>query len=319
MTPVVVIVVGLVMVLLGAILAGFLLTAGRRRIGQRAKRISAADRAARAPVGLKLRIGEQRGLDRMVSRLLPRPALLRQRLAASGIGISIGTYGLICLNLGVAVAVVALVRHVAPLIALLAGSLTGLLLPHLAVGFLVGRRRAKFAKLFPDAIGLMVRGLKAGLPVVESMLVIGREISDPVGEEFRRVGDQVRVGQSIEDSLWAIARRLNLQEFNFLVITLSIQRETGGNLSETLEGLDDMIRKRQQMKLKVKAMSSEATATAMIIGSLPFVMSGILFLVSRPYIMTLFKTDLGHILLGCGIVWMSIGFFVMSQMIRFEI
>jgi tight adherence protein B len=151
------------------------------------------------------------------------------------------------------------------------------------------------------------------------MLVVGREVGDPVGAEFRRVGDQVRVGQGIEDSLWAVARRLNLQEFNFLVITLAIQRETGGNLAETLENLDDMIRKRQQMKLKVKAMSSEAMATAMIIGSLPFVMTGILFLVSRKYILTLFQTDMGHILLGVGGVWMSIGFFVMSQMVKFEI
>jgi len=151
------------------------------------------------------------------------------------------------------------------------------------------------------------------------MLVVGREVNDPVGEEFRRVGDNVRLGQALEESLWAIAKRLNLPEFNFLVITFAIQRETGGNLAETLENLDDMIRKRQQMKLKVKAMSSEAMATAMIIGSLPFVMTGILFLVSRKYILTLFQTDIGHILIGVGGTWMSIGFFVMSQMVRFEI
>jgi tight adherence protein B len=313
----------LIIGLLVAVIAGGVLTflagAGRRRISRRAKRISTADRARNTPEGLTLRIGQLGGLDRMAIRFLPRPALLRQRLASTGMPISIGAYGLICINFGIVVTAIALVRHVQPLIALLAGSLAGLVVPHFVIGFLVNQRRAKFSKLFPDAIGLMVRGLKAGLPVVESMLVVGREVRDPVGEEFRRVGDQVRLGQNIEEALWAIARRLNLQEFNFLVITLAIQRETGGNLAETLENLDDMIRKRQQMKLKVKAMSSEAVATAMIIGSLPFVMAGLLFMVSRKYIMTLFNTDLGHIMLGCGITWMSIGFFVMSQMIRFEI
>ena len=293
--------------------------AGRRRMSRRARRIAASDRGRGAPQGLTLRVDRPGGLDRMAIRFLPNPALLGQRLAATGLPVSIGVYAMICANLGVVVTVVCLLRHVSPLIALLAGSLAGLLVPHFLVGFLVNRRRGKFSKLFPDAIGLMVRGLKAGLPVVESMLVVGREVSDPVGAEFRRVGDQVRVGQNIEEALWAIARRLNLQEFNFLVITLAIQRETGGNLAETLENLDDMIRKRQQMKLKVKAMSSEAMATAMIIGSLPFAMTALLFFVSPKYIMTLFTTDLGHILVGGGVVWMSLGFFVMAQMIRFDI
>jgi tight adherence protein B len=218
-----------------------------------------------------------------------------------------------------ATVLVALLEKLPPLAALLVGSVCGLLLPHLAIGWLIGERRKKFSKLFPDAIGLMVRGLKAGLPAIESMLIVGREVPPPIGEEFRRVGDQVRVGQSIEDALWAIARRIQLPEFNFLVITMAIQRETGGNLAETLENLDDMLRKRQQMKLKIKAMSSEAVATAAIIGSMPFAMSLLLFFVSHDYIMKLVTTDLGRVLLGGAITWMCIGFFVMSQMISFEI
>lgn len=313
-----------VLALVAAVLAGLLLTfvsgGGRRRISRRARRISAADRASnRVAQGLTLRLGKPGDLDRMAIRLLPRPEMLRQRLATTGIPISIGAYAMICANFGIAVTVIALLQHSPAVIALLAGTFAALVVPHFVIGFLVNRRRGKFSKLFPDAIGLMVRGLKAGLPVVESMLVVGREVANPVGEEFRRVGDQVRLGQGIEESLWAVAKRISLPEFNFLVITLAIQRETGGNLAETLENLDDMIRKRQQMKLKVKAMSSEAMATAMIIGCLPFVMTGILFLVSRKYIMTLFTTDIGHILLGVGGTWMSIGFFVMSQMVRFEI
>lgn len=316
----IILVLGVIAVIVGGIVATVLAGAGQRRLSRRAKRVSAPGRGAGARAQqLTLRVEGPGGLDRMAIRLLPNPALLRQRLAAAGLSVSIGAYAMICANFGVAITVIALLQHAPAVVALLVGTLAALVVPHFVTGFLVNRRRGKFSKLFPDAIGLMVRGLKAGLPIVESMIVVGREVSDPVGEEFRRVGDQVRVGQGIDESLWAIAKRLNLPEFNFLVITLAIQRETGGNLAETLENLDDMIRKRQQMKLKVKAMSSEAMATAMIIGSLPFVMTAILFLVSRKYILTLFQTDIGHILLGVGGTWMSIGFFVMSQMVRFEI
>jgi tight adherence protein B len=310
--PVLAVAVGLILVLFSS-------GAGARRLTRRARRIATPNRVSKVPVGPQLRVNRPGGLDVFVGRLLPRPALLRQRLASTGTPLSIGAYALICINLAIGVALLAILKGMPPIIALLAGTLCGLLLPHLAVGWLVSRRRKKFSKFFPDAIGLMVRGLKAGLPVTESLLVVGREVSDPVGEEFRRVGDQVRLGQAIEDALWAVAKRLDLAEFNFLVVTMSIQRETGGNLAETLENLDDMLRKRHQMKLKIKAMSSEAMATAMIIGSLPFVMSAILFLVSRAYIMTLFNTDLGRIMLGGGLFWMSIGIFVMSQMIKFEI
>ena len=165
----------------------------------------------------------------------------------------------------------------------------------------------------------MVRGLKAGLPVTETMIVVGREVADPVGEEFRRVSDQVRLGQAIEDALWAAGKRLDSAEFNFLVITLSVQRETGVNLAETLENLDDILRKRQQMRLKVKAMSSEAVASAGIIGSLPFVMSGLMFLVSHDYIMTLFRNDLGLMMLAGAGTSLAIGILVMVKMVSFDI
>jgi tight adherence protein B len=213
----------------------------------------------------------------------------------------------------------AMLRGVAPFGAVLIGLVSGLWLPHMFIGFLVKRRQGRFSKLFPEAIGLLVRGLKAGLPVTETMIVVGREVADPVGEEFRRVCDQVRLGQSVEDAMWATARRLNLAEFNFLVITLSVQRETGGNLAETLENLDDILRKRQQMRLKVKAMSSEATASAGIIGALPFVISGLMFIVSRAYILTLFHNHLGLMMLAGAGGSLLVGVGVMAKMVSFDI
>ena len=293
--------------------------AGHRRLMHRARRLGARsqDRMAGAP--LRLRRDNPGGLDVLAGRILPRPAALRQRLAASGSKLTIGGYLAICGIVALVATGLAIMQKFAFPAAVLMGLFAGLLLPHLFVGSRVAARRKKFSKLFPDAIGLMVRGLKAGLPASESILVVGRELADPVGEEFRRVGDQVRLGQPLEQALWAVAKRLQLPEFNFLVITFSIQRETGGNLAETLQNLDSMLRARSQMKLKIKAMSSEAMATAAIIGCLPFVMGALLFFVSHNYIMTLVTTDMGHVLLAGAAFWLSVGFFIMSQMVKFEI
>src|SRR3546814_6834106 len=140
----------------------------------------------------------------------------------------------------------------------------------MAVGYLVNKRQDKFLAIFPEAIDLIVRGLKSGLPVTESINAVGREMDDPIGTEFRRIGDDIRFGKTMTEALWAATDRLSVAEFKFFVISLSVQQETGGNLAETLGNLSGILRSRQQMKLKVRAMSSEGRASAMIIGSLPF-------------------------------------------------
>jgi tight adherence protein B len=293
---------------------------GQRQLAKRARRVMGEASHKRPDVGMpRLRLASQGGLDAIIHRLIPRPDALKTRLAATGGKLTIGGYGLISIGVALIVPVVLMLRGLSIVPAVLLGVLSGLALPHMYVGRLIKRRRAKFTKLFPEAIGLMVRGLKAGLPITETMIVVGREVADPVGEEFRRVSDQVRLGQAVEDALWAAGKRLDSAEFNFLVITLSVQRETGGNLAETLENLDEILRKRQQMRMKVKAMSSEAVASAGIIGSLPFVMSGMMFLVSRGYIMTLFTSDLGLMMLAGGGTSLLIGMAVMAKMVSFDI
>ena len=294
---------------------------GRGRMAQRARRLAGGEQPGRrAPRGGPSLVRHRRGgLDELVNRLTPRPEALRARLAATGLDISLGRYGLICAGIAGVIPVILMFRGMAPVGAFLLGALAGLGLPHMAVGWLAKQRRTKFTKLFPEAIGLMVRGLKAGLPVTETMGVAGREVADPVGAEFRRVSQQVRLGQPLEEAMWGTAKRLNLAEFNFLIITLSVQRETGGNLAETLENLDEILRKRQAMKLKIKAMSSEAVASAGIIGCLPFVMTGLLFIVSHDYIMTLFTAPLGLVLLAGGGTSLGIGIGVMMKMVSFDI
>ena len=267
------------------------------------------------------RISAQRDsrLDTSLTRLLPNPDLLRRRLDATGRDLTLGRYAGGC---GIAAAVVfalALLCHAPLLLAALLGVLGGLALPHLVVGRMVKRRLAKFLVRFPDAIELLVRGLRSGLPISETMAVVGAEVPDPVGTEFRQVADKMRIGRAMEGALQDTADRLATPEFQFFVITLAIQRETGGNLAETLGNLADVLRKRLQMKLKVKAMSSEAKASAWIIGILPVLVFGAIEFMNPEYGGAFFTNTKLMIVAGGASVWMAIGVFMMAKMINFEI
>jgi tight adherence protein B len=185
---------------------------------------------------------------------------------------------------------------------------------------IMGRKRIKkFLASFPEAIDTMCRGIRSGLPITESIAAVGREMPEPIGTEFHRISDGVRLGKTLEASMWEVARRIDTPEFRFLIIAMAIQKETGGNLAETLGNLADLIRKRRQLRLKIKAMSSEAKASAMIIGSLPFIMFLLLLAVNSDYILTLFHDVRGKIMMGCGLFWMSMGWITMLKMIHFEL
>ncbi len=205
------------------------------------------------------------------------------------------------------------------LLAVFVGLLVGAGLPHFIVGFLINRRIAKFTASFPDAIELLVRGLRSGLPVTETIGVVAKEIGGPVGEEFQKVVDRIKIGQTMEDALQESAKRMETPEFKFFCITLAIQRETGGNLAETLSNLADVLRKRGQMKLKIKAMSSESKASAYIVGSLPFIVFGLVYTVNPTYLAGFFYEERLIIAGLGGLTWMSIGVFIMAKMVNFEI
>jgi tight adherence protein B len=184
---------------------------------------------------------------------------------------------------------------------------------------LTERRLDKFTKLFPEAIDLIVRGLRSGLPITESISSVGQELDDPIGIEFRRMSDSIKLGKPLEDALEEAAERLATPDFKFFVIAISIQKETGGNLAETLENLSEILRKRLQMKLKVKAMSSEARASAMIIGCLPFLLFGVLLFMNYGYVSVLFTDPRGMVMGGGALAAMGLGMFVIGRMIKFEI
>ncbi|MFC3711968.1 type II secretion system F family protein [Sphingoaurantiacus capsulatus] len=258
-------------------------------------------------------------LDSVVGQFIPRPAELRARLERSGKSWTLGQYALACAGTFTGAALVLISAGAPPLLALLVGSFLGIGLPHAVVGFLIKRRVAAFTTRFPDAIDLLVRGLRSGLPVSESLGVVGKEIAEPVGSEFRIVADKIRIGRTMEVALHEMAARMNTPEFQFFVITLSIQRETGGNLAETLANLGEVLRKRAQMKLKINAMSSESKASAYIVGSLPFAVFGLVWMANKNYLMPFFEDQRLMIAGTIGFVWMSIGAFIMSKMVRFEI
>jgi tight adherence protein B len=204
-------------------------------------------------------------------------------------------------------------------LSLFGGLLLGAGIPHFVIGFLMAKRIKRFTTNFPDAIELLVRGLKSGLPVGETLTMVAKEIPGPVGEEFKMVTEKIRIGKTMEDALQETADRLGTAEFQFFVITLAIQRETGGNLAETLANLADVLRKRAQMKLKIRAMSSESKASAYIIGSLPFFVFGMVWNVNQKYLAGFFYEPRLMVAGMIGLVWMSIGGFIMAKMINFEI
>jgi len=263
--------------------------------------------------------GDRSKIDQIVRRILPRPELLRERLQRTGRSISLGAYGIACLLATIAGIGGLLFGGLSLMLAVPIGLLIGLWVPHYAVGFMAKRHASNFSTHFSQAVALMIRGIKSGLPITETFQIVGNETSDPVGSEFRQISDQIRLGHPPEQALWDAAKRIDTPELKFLVVTLSIQRETGGNLAETLENLDNVLRRRRQMRMKVKAMSSEARASAMIIGALPFVMVGILWFINPDYISLLFTTDRGNHQLMAAAGSMSFGIGVMARMVRFDI
>lgn len=267
----------------------------------------------------KLMAARASRVDNWASTLIPKPALMRQRLERTGKNISLGKYAMASVGLMLLVAMLAIFKGMPFLLAFFVSLFAGVGIPHLVINFFIKQRINRFNSNFPDAIELMVRGLRSGLPITETLGIVAGEISGPVGLEFRAVADRMKIGRTMEASLQETSDRLGTAEFQFFVITLTIQRETGGNLAETLSNLADVLRKRGQMKLKIKAMSSESKASAYIVGSLPFIVFALVWMVNPGY-MSGFFVDQRLIVAGLGgLIWMSIGAFIMAKMINFEI
>jgi tight adherence protein B len=300
-----------------------------RRAALRARRIGRVQQspgldgaAAKAALSLK-RVDKNSGIraiDSFIKHVIPNPENLRARLDRTGHNISLGVYLMGSLLSGLLVILIGRLYPVLPLVAVILFGLFGaVMLPHAVVAVLCKRRIKKFLESFPEGIDLIVRGLKSGLPVTESIKTVASELSGPVAVEFGRISDNVKFGKTLPDALDACAKRLAIPEFRFFTIALGIQQETGGNLAETLGNLSDVLRRRRQMKLKIRAFSSEAKASAYIIGSLPFLMEGLILSINYDYAIQLFQDDRGLVMVGFGLLSFVIGTAIMAKMVRFEI
>lgn len=242
---------------------------------------------------------------------------LKASLAMAGLDLSPAQFVLAAMGSAAIVGLIGLaVSPVAGLMGLTAG---GIGLPHLLLKRLRKKRLMRFTALFADTLDIIIRGVRSGLPLGECLHMIAHEVPDPVGTEFRMITEGIRIGMTVEDSLERMSERVPTPEVRFFTIVVGIQQQTGGNLAETLAKLSEVLRSRKRMRDKIQAMSSEAKASAGIIGALPVVVSGMLGIVAPEYISLLFTTSAGNwILTGCAVV-MSTGVLVMRGMINFEI
>jgi tight adherence protein B len=221
-------------------------------------------------------------------------------------------------GIGIGIAVLFLVLGYAWYTALFAGFAVGFGFPRWFLGFTISRRKNAFTKEFANAIDVIVRGVKSGLPLNECLKIISTETPDPVGPEFKNIIEGQKVGIPLEDSLRRMYERMPIAEVNFFQIVLTIQQKTGGNLAETLMNLSNVLRDRRRLHGKIRALSSEAKASAMIIGALPVIVMLLVYLTTPSYIELLFTERLGNIMLACCAIWMSIGIGVMKKMINFK-
>jgi tight adherence protein B len=293
----------------------------KRSDGDRALAKASRDRVAEVAKRRKTVQDTLKELDekqKSKDRSIKKPPI-RMQLRQAGMQVSVERFYVYSLICGMAITVLAFFAG-APLIVLPGALLAGTIgLPRWFVSFKRSRRVKAFLEEFPNALDVIVRAVKSGLPVNDGIRLIASESPEPVRTEFRRIVESQQVGLSIPDAALRMGETMPCPEASFFGIVIQIQQQAGGNLSEALGNLSRVLRDRKKMKARVQALSMEAKASAAIIGALPFIVATLVYLSSPNYIMPLFTTSTGHLVLGCSGIWMSIGVFVMRKMMNFEV
>lgn len=295
-----------------------------RKIGaaetDRAKMKAARDRVSELS---KRRKSVQDSLKELEKKQQERSARssqpLKVRLVQADLSISIGRFYLLTAVFGIFAFLVAVILGAGLALGFGVAVVAALGLPRWLVSFLVKRRCKKFLEEFPNALDIMVRSIKSGLPLNDSLRLIATDGQEPVKTEFRRVVESQQVGLSIPEACARMINTMPLPEVNFFAIVIAIQAQAGGNLSEALGNLSKVLRERKKMRSKVSALSMEAKASACIIGALPFIVALLVYLTSPDYMMILFTDPRGQLVIGAGLFWMGLGIFIMRNMINFDI
>ncbi|MBW8707938.1 MAG: type II secretion system F family protein [Alphaproteobacteria bacterium] len=244
---------------------------------------------------------------------------MRRRLEQAGFPrTSPRSFWMLCGILAAVAGGLAIVTRQQPLVIALAVFVVGLGLPRWVLGFLTNRRKKKFTENFAPAIDVIVRSVRSGLPTNEALRIVARESPDPVGAEFHNLVESTKVGVTMEQALKRMMESMPTPEVGFFAIVMTIQGKSGGNLSEALGNLAAVLRDRKRLQGKIKAMSSEAKASAGIIGSLPPAVMTLVYITTPGYIMKLFTEKAGNLMLAACVIWMSVGITVMRKMINFK-
>ena len=293
---------------------------GERRATQRLKAISAsaAGNASRgATVNRREQIAKTLGEIEAKAKGTAK-VTLELKIARAGLSWSQRTYWTISAGLAVVLGLLVLMMTASPIVGLGGAFVGGLGVPAFLLRHLRKRRIAKFTKELPNAVDVVVRGIRTGIPVGDCFRMVSREAEEPVRSEFRVIIETQALGLSLGESVSRLYERVPVQEVNFFAIVINIQQQSGGNLSEALANLSRVLRERRKMAGKVQAMSMEAKSSAGIIAALPFVVAGITSLTSPDYISLLWTTDIGKLALLGSAIWMTFGILTIKKMIAFD-
>jgi len=294
---------------------------GERKMEQRQLRV------ARAQPSLSARRGVQRSRREQVEETLKNLEIrqkkswrvpLSVRITQAGLSWSNRQFIYIAGALGLFVFALIFVLGIGLLPAIGFGFSAAFGLPFWILLYLKKRREARFLKFFPDAVDVIVRGIKAGLPLLDSLRALASDAQEPVKSEFRSIVETQTIGMPVGEACAKLYERVPVAEANFFAIVISVQQKAGGNLSEALGNLSRVLRERKKMKAKIAAMSMEAKASALIIAALPIAVGAIVYLTAPTYIELLWTKPLGQLMLIASLVWMTIGVIVMRKMINFD-
>jgi tight adherence protein B len=292
-----------------------------RQSVQNRKEITRTKAASRVADATKRKKSVQDSLKELEAKQRERSKTnvgLKKQMQQAGLKLNMRQFIMLSIAAGFVSILVAMFMGAPMLGSLAAGVVGGFGLPRWVVGRIHKRRMNKFLEEFPNAVDVIVRGVRAGLPVNECLAIISREAKEPVSTEFRRIIEAQQMGIPMSEAVTRLYDNVPLTEANFFGIVIAIQQSAGGNLSEALGNLSNVLRDRKKMKHKITAMSTEAKTSAGIIGALPFLVATLVYLTTPDYIKILFTDSTGNIVLVCSGIWMSIGIMVMKKMINFD-
>lgn len=250
-------------------------------------------------------------------RRMPVIGELATLVAQSGLKMSLSTFLLIELVIFLVLGYVLMSKI--KIVGLIIAALVAWFVPKKYLAWRIRRRNDMFIDMFPDAVDMIVRSVRSGHPVNAAFRMIAENMDEPVAPEFKQVVDEIAYGRSLPEALQRMAKRIGETDLNFFVVVLSVQQETGGNLAEVLSNLSNIIRKRKQLRMKIRAMTSEGRITAWILGALPVVIFGVIYISSPDYLTPLFETLAGNFILGTAIGMIVLCGWVVNKMIQIEI